>query len=141
MSKITANRVALAAAFITSIAAGIAGVAKTVPGHSGQTILVVAGMIGAVGAALTFVVGTWKFDATPVGQAVHVQKLGVLAAPVSKVAAPATLPATGADIAQLGDRIEAQLSALRTPAAAPVAKDPALTGFGETVGAATPPAS
>lgn len=93
MSKLTANRVALIAAFITSIAAGIAGVAKTVPGKTGETVLTVAGMIGAVGTAMTFAVGTMKWDATPVGQAVHAQKLGVtvpgVTAPASTESAPA----------------------------------------------------
>lgn len=92
MSKLTANRVALIAAFITSIAAGIAGVAKTVPGKTGETVLTVAGMIGAVGTALTFAVGSIKWDATPVGQAVQAQKLGVS---VPTIAAPAPRPDTG----------------------------------------------
>lgn len=77
MSKLSANRVALVAAFITSLAAGIAGVSKTIPGKTGETILTVAGMIGAVGTSLTFAVGSIKWDATPVGQAVQAQKLGV----------------------------------------------------------------
>jgi TM2 domain-containing membrane protein YozV len=112
MSKVTANRVALVAAFLVSLAAGIAGVAKTVPGKTGETILTAAGMLGAVGTSITFAIGSMKFDATPVGQAVHAQRLGV------------TVPALG-----LTDVRHKTASA---PTRRPVrlAEDPSLQAFG-----------
>jgi hypothetical protein len=121
MSKITANRVALVAAFLVSLAAGIAGVAKTVPGKTGETILTAAGMLGAVGTSITFAIGSMKFDATPVGQAVHAQRLGVTVptlglVPVAPAPTTPTTPTT-------------PIPTIQAPPPG-LAQDPSLQGFG-----------
>lgn len=126
MSKLTANRLALVAAFLASLATGAAGVANTIPGQTGQAILIIAGMIGAVATAVTFAVGSQKFDATPVGQASAAAKLELLAPAAAKVA---PVVSTADEIAKVvGDRVEAVLMSAR----AAKTTDPALAGFGES---------
>ena len=78
MSKITFNRIALVAAFLTSLAAGIAGVAKTIPNDStANAVIVGAGILGTFGTALTFAIGSWKWDQTPVAQAIAARQAGL----------------------------------------------------------------
>lgn len=58
----SANRIAALGAFLTSLGGAIVAITHTFP-HSWQgAAIVIAGIIGAFGTAMTFMVGSWKND-------------------------------------------------------------------------------
>lgn len=57
-----ANRVAAIAAFLTGLAAAVLAITNTFPKNWQQTTVAIAGLLGAIGAALHFMLGSQKMD-------------------------------------------------------------------------------
>jgi hypothetical protein len=57
-----ANRIAAIAAFLTGLAAAVAGVANTLPQSWQSTVVAGVGVLGAIGTALHFMLGSQKHD-------------------------------------------------------------------------------
>lgn len=61
-SWLPANRVAAIAAFLTSLAAGIAGIESALPQNWANGAATVVGVLGAIATALHFMLGSQKYD-------------------------------------------------------------------------------
>ena len=77
MNKLTSNRVAALATFITGLAGAGTALANVWPSSTTNEIALIAGSVAASAGPIAHVIGSWFWDRTPVAQAQAAVKAGV----------------------------------------------------------------